>query len=189
MKRLLYLFIFLFAVIAHIPAAENKKGDEEDNERMAWWREARFGMFIHWGLYAIPAGEWEGNTNHAEWIRTTAQIPIEQYDKFVDEFNPFKFNADEWVRMARDAGMKYIVITSKHHDGFNLFDSEYTDYDIMSTPFKRDMMEELANACRKYGLKICWDYSIMDWHHPDYLPRRGWENRSLEGADLERYIA
>ena len=189
MKRLLYLFIFLFAVIAHIPAAENKKGDEEDNERMAWWREARFGMFIHWGLYAIPAGEWEGNTNHAEWIRTTAQIPIEQYDKFVDEFNPFKFNADEWVRMARDAGMKYIVITSKHHDGFNLFDSEYTDYDIMSTPFKRDMMEELANACRKYGLKICWYYSIMDWHHPDYLPRRGWENRSPEGADLERYIA
>ena len=188
MKRLLTLTLFLGLAWGQT-AAENKNGDLENNERMAWWREARFGMFIHWGLYAIPAGEWEGNTNHAEWIRTTAQIPIEQYDKFVDEFNPIKFNADEWVRMARDAGMKYIVITSKHHDGFNLFDSQYTDYDIMSTPFKRDIMEELANACRKYGLKICWYHSIMDWHHPDYLPRRGWENRSPEGADLERYIA
>ena len=164
--------------------------ENSNDERMAWWREARFGMFIHWGLYAIPAGEWEGNTNHAEWIRTTAQIPLEQYDKFVGEFNPVKFNADDWVRMARDAGMKYIVITSKHHDGFSLFNSKYTDYDIMSTPFQRDIMDELANACRKYGLRICWYHSIMDWHHPDYLPRRSWEkDRGIEGADFERYIA
>ena len=161
----------------------------QEQARMAWWREARFGMFIHWGLYSIPAGEWKGETNHAEWIRTTAQIPIEEYDKFVHEFNPIKFDADEWVRMAKDAGMKYIVITSKHHDGFSLFNSRYTDFDIMSTPFKRDIMDELANACRKYGLKICWYHSIMDWHHPDSLPRRGWESRTTEGADIDRYIS
>ena len=161
----------------------------QEQARMAWWREARFGMFIHWGLYAIPAGEWKGETNHAEWIRTTAQIPIDEYDKFVQEFNPIKFDADEWVRMAKDAGMKYIVITSKHHDGFSLFNSRYTDFDIMSTPFKRDIMDELANACRKYGLKICWYHSIMDWHHPDYLPRRGWESRTTDGADFDRYIS
>ncbi|MEE4115140.1 MAG: alpha-L-fucosidase [Marinilabiliaceae bacterium] len=160
---------------------------EEDN--MEWWREARFGMFIHWGLYAIPAGEWEGNTNHAEWIRTTAQVPLERYNEFVNEFNPVEFNADAWVKMAKDAGMKYIVITSKHHDGFCLFDSEYTDFDVMSTPFKRDILKELSDACEKEGIKMCWYHSIMDWHHPDYLPRRNWEkNRSSEGAEYDRYI-
>ena len=97
---------------------------------MAWWREARFGMFIHWGLYAIPAGEWEGNTNHAEWIRTTAQIPIEQYDKFVDEFNPFKFNADEWVRMALKAGYHPIRVTFFEKGGGNQLKVSYQGPDI-----------------------------------------------------------
>lgn len=189
MKKALRSLILLLALTALLGAAEGNKGYSPDDARMAWWREARFGMFIHWGLYSIPAGEWNGETNHAEWIRTTAQIPIDEYDKFVQEFNPIKFDADEWVRMAKDAGMKYIVITSKHHDGFSLFNSRYTDFDIMSTPFKRDIMDELANACRKYGLKICWYHSIMDWHHPDYLPRRGWESRSIEGADIDRYIS
>ena len=100
----------------------NEKYDLEDRSRMSWWQDARFGLFIHWGLYSIPAGEWEDNINHAEWIRTTAQIPIEQYDQFVDEFNPVRFDANEWVLMAKNAGRKYIVITSKHHDGFCLFD-------------------------------------------------------------------
>jgi alpha-L-fucosidase len=160
-----------------------------DDERMAWWREARFGLFIHWGLYAIPAGEWEGQTNHAEWIRTTAQIPIGVYDRFIEEFNPVEFDADAWARMAKDAGMKYIVITSKHHDGFCLFDSEHTEFDVMSTPFGRDIMAELAEACRRHGLRMCWYHSIMDWHHPDYLPRRGWERdqRTADGADFDRY--
>jgi len=163
---------------------------EDQDARMEWWQEARFGMFIHWGLYAIPAGEWKGEINHAEWIRTTAQIPLEEYDKFIDEFNPVKFNADEWVRMAKDAGMKYIVITSKHHDGFCLFDSEFTDFDVQTSPFKRDILKELSDACHKEGIKICWYHSIMDWHHHDYLPRRGWEiGRSSEGADFDRYIA
>ncbi len=158
--------------------------------RMAWWREARFGLFIHWGLYSIPAGEWNGETGHAEWIRTTARIPIDVYDRFVGQFNPVRFNAEEWVRMAKDAGMKYIVITSKHHDGFCLFDSKYTDFDVMSTPFKRDIMKELSEAAHKEGIQICWYHSIMDWHHPDYLPRRDWEtDRSAEGADFDRYVA
>ena len=95
----------------------------EPNQKLDWWRDARFGMFIHWGLYSVPAGTWEDKgTGHAEWIRTTAQIPLETYDKFVDEFNPVNFDADAWCAMANDAGMGYVVITSKHHDGFCLFD-------------------------------------------------------------------
>jgi alpha-L-fucosidase len=170
-------------------AASDPPSTGGDDGRMDWWREARFGMFIHWGLYAIPAGEWKGRTNHAEWIMHTAQIPVEEYEKFPGAFNPVKFDADAWARMAEEAGMKYIVITSKHHDGFCLFDSAHTDYDVMATPFGRDIMRELADACRRRGLKICWYHSIMDWHHPDYLPRRPWEERSAEGADLDRYVA
>ena len=173
----------------HEPVNYMNETKEDKDARMEWWREARFGMFIHWGLYSVPAGEWKGETNHGEWIRTTAEIPIDEYDKFREQFNPVNFDAQEWVRMARDAGMKYIVITSKHHDGFCLFDSKQTDFDVMSTPFKRDILKELSEACQTDGIKMCWYHSIMDWHHPDYLPRRGWEtNRPAEGADLNRYI-
>ncbi len=175
---LLSLFIMIFML-------QNINADD-----MNWWREARLGLFIHWGLYAVPAGSWNGETDHAEWIRTTAEIPIDVYDNFRQEFNPVKFNADEWVKMAKEAGMEYIVITSKHHDGFCLFDSKYTEFDIMSTPFKRDIMKELSEAAHKEGIKICWYHSIMDWHHPDYLPRRSWEkeNRPVDGADFDRYV-
>ena len=150
----------------------------------------RFGMFIHWGLYAIPAGEWEGRPVRGvgEWIMDRGQIPIEEYEPLKEQFNPVMFDADRWARIAKEAGMKYIVITTKHHDGFSLFDSKYTDYDIMATPFKRDIMKELSNACRRHGLKMCWYHSILDWHHPDYLPRRRWEIRTTEGADYNRYI-
>ncbi len=159
------------------------------DKRMAWWRQARFGLFIHWGLYAIPAGQWKGETKHAEWILTTAQIPVKEYEKFASQFNPVKFSAEEWVRAAKDAGMKYIVITSKHHDGFCLFDSKLTDYDVANaTPFNRDIMKELSDECHKQGIEICWYHSIMDWHHPDYLPRRSWETRSAEGANFARYV-
>ena len=169
--------------------AQRESAGERD-ARMQWWREARLGLFIHWGLYSIPAGEWQGRTNHAEWIRTTAQIPLAEYDKFVGQFNPVKFNAEEWVGAAKAAGMRYIVITSKHHDGFCLFDSRYTDFDIASTPFKRDILKELADACRRQGVRMCWYHSIMDWHHPDYLPRRDWEkDRTPAGADFSRYVA
>jgi len=188
MKRLLVLGLITLSLLqAQDFTKETKK---QHDERMEWWREARFGMFIHWGLYAVPAGEWNGKTEYGEWIRTSAEIPLHEYDKFLWQFNPVKFDAEAWVKMAKDAGMKYIVITSKHHDGFALFDSKVSDFDVMATPFKRDILKELADACRKHGIKMCWYHSIMDWHHPDYLPRREWEKtRSTEGADLERYIA
>ncbi len=189
MKKLFLLScIFIFAAVIN---AQNftRETKAEHDKRMEWWRKARFGLFIHWGLYSIPAGEWDGKTNYAEWIRNQAQIPIDVYDKFVSKFNPVKFDADRWVRMAKNAGMKYIVITSKHHDGFCLFNSKYTDFDIMSTPFHRDILKELSRACKKEGIKLCFYYSIMDWHHPDYLPRRGWEtDRSAKGADFDRYV-
>ena len=156
--------------------------------RLDWWREARFGMFIHWGLYSVPAGTWGKSTSHAEWIRTTAQIPLETYDKLVDEFNPILFDANDWCKMAAEAGMGYVVITSKHHDGFCLFDSALTEFDIMSTPFKRDIMKELTEAAPKHNVRMCWYHSIMDWHHPDYVPRRGWETeRSSDGADMDQF--
>ena len=158
--------------------------------RLDWWREARFGLFIHWGLYAVPAGEWNGRTDYGEWIRSSAKIPIDVYDQFRARFNPTKFNPDEWVRLAKQAGMKYIVITSKHHDGFGLFDSAQTDWDVMATPYGRDILKQLAAACQRGGIRLCFYYSIMDWHHPDYLPRRDWEaaTRSAAGADFERYV-
>ncbi len=159
-----------------------------DASRMAWWREARFGLFIHFGLYAVPAGEWNGRTDYGEWIRNNARIPIDTYDQFRGRFNPTGFDATAWVRLAKQAGMKYIVITTKHHDGFCLFDSKETDFTVMSTPFKRDIMKELAEACHREGMRLGWYYSIMDWHHPDYLPRRDWEQRSAAGADFERYV-
>lgn len=147
-------------------------------------------MFIHFGLYAIPAGKWGDKTNYGEWIREEAHIPVKEYEKFQKEFDPVKFNADNIVKMAKDAGMKYVVITTKHHDGFCLFDSQYTNWDITNTPYKKDIMKQMAAACKKYGLKMCWYHSIMDWHEPDYLPRRTWEvkDRPVDGANFRRYV-
>ncbi|MBN1420623.1 MAG: alpha-L-fucosidase [Planctomycetes bacterium] len=170
--------------------------EAERDSRMNWWREARFGMFIHWGLYAIPAGEWEGRKipGIGEWIMYNAHIPVAEYEPLAKRFNPVAFDADAWVRIAKDAGMKYIVITTKHHDGFCLFDSKLTTYDIMdATPFERDIMKELSDACRREGIRMCWYHSILDWHHPDYLPRgegsgRPWDERPKEGASYARYI-
>jgi alpha-L-fucosidase len=169
------------------PARPEHKPKEE---RIAWWREARFGLFIHWGLYSIPAGQWGERTNHAEWIRTTAEIPLEEYEQLQPRFNPVGFDADAWVLAAKNAGMRYVVITSKHHDGFCLWDSDQTDWDVAGTPFERDVLAELAAACERHGLRMCWYHSIMDWHHPDYLPRRGWEqaDRPADGADFARYV-
>ncbi len=188
--RTLFSYGMVFILMLTMAACSGGAGrfETDKDRRMEWWREARFGLFLHWGLYSVPAGEWGEDTHHAEWILTTAQIPVDTYEQFLGEFNPVEFDADDWVRMAKDAGMKYIVITSKHHDGFALFDSEVSDYDVMATPFQRDIMAELAEACRREGLKMCWYHSIMDWHHPDYLPRRGWESRSAEGADFDRYV-
>ncbi len=148
----------------------NKETPEQHDQRMAWFREARFGMFIHWGLYAIPAGIWKDKETprNGEWIMHTLNIPVDEYKPLVGRFNPVKFDARQWVRIAKNAGMKYIVITSKHHDGFSLFDSKLTDYDIMdATPFKRDVMKELAQACSDEGIKLCFYHSIMDWYRPE----------------------
>jgi alpha-L-fucosidase len=184
LTRALVVFVLWLSGCASSPDHAEPRGDP----RLDWWRDARFGLFIHWGLYAVPAGQWKDETNHGEWIMTTAKIPVEQYETFRERFDPVKFDADAWVRTAKDAGMKYIVITSKHHDGFCLFDSKYTDYDVMSTPFKRDILKELSDACRKHGLAMCWYHSIMDWHHPDYLPRRDSESRSAADASFPRYV-
>jgi len=188
MKNILLLLCTL--LVTPLPAQQVfHETTAERDARMHWWRDARFGMFIHWGLYAVPAGKWDTTTSYGEWIRTSAQIPLKRYDSLAQHFNPFRFDASQWVRMAKDAGMKYIVITSKHHDGFCLYDSRHTDFDIMSTPFKRDILKELSAACRKHGITLCFYHSIMDWHHPDYLPRREWEkDRTAEGADFERYV-
>jgi len=163
----------------------------ECSERMAWWREARFGMFIHWGLYAVPAGKYKGEEvwGAGEWIMNSAPIPIPEYEQYAARFNPVRFDADQWARLAADAGMKYMVITSKHHDGFCLWDSKVTGYDIMdSTPYKRDILRELSDACRRRGIRFCLYHSIMDWHHPDaqgiFYPAY---NTSKTNPDFQRY--
>jgi len=161
--------------------------------RMQWWRQARFGMFIHWGLYAVPAGEWKGEKvpGIGEWIMERAKIPVAEYEQLAKQFNPVKFDAEEWVQIAKNAGMKYIVITSKHHDGFCLWDSKYTDYDVMdATPFKRDILAELAAECKKQGIRLCFYHSIMDWHHPDaqapFYPNYNDTNKS--NPNFDRYV-
>src|SRR5688572_6861086 len=148
MKKIL-LFLAFFSAMLHA-SAQTKTTDE----RMAWWREARFGMFIHWGVYAVPAGTYNGQRINriGEWIMNRGKIPVDVYKQFAAQFNPVNYDPDAWVRMAKDAGMKYIVITSKHHDGFALFDSKASTWDIMdATPYKKDLLKPLAEACRKHG--------------------------------------
>ncbi len=133
---------------------------EKRTERTRWFLQDRFGMFIHFGLYAIPA--------RGEWVRSTEQISIEDYQPFFDEFNPTEFDAKQCAKLAKEAGMKYAVLTSKHHDGFCLFDSQLTDYKITNTPFGRDLVREFVDAFRAEGLKVGLYYSLLDWHHPGY---------------------
>jgi alpha-L-fucosidase len=156
------------------PAIEPARGQREGarkDPRLDWWREAKFGMFIHWGLYAIPAGTWKGKRilGIGEWIMKRAQIPVAEYEQLARQFNPVKFDAAEWVSIARRAGQKYMVITSKHHDGFCLFKSAVSDYSVPDgTPFGRDILKELAQECQKQGIKLGFYYSqTQDWHHPD----------------------
>ena len=143
----------------------------DKNNRMEWWKDATFGMFIHWGLYSVPAGRYHGKVSthpSAEWIMNDEKIPISKYETYATQFNPVKFNAKTWVSIAKKAGVKYIVITSKHHDGFCLWDSKVSDYTITkATPFKRDILKELSDECKKQGIRFCTYHSIMDWHQPD----------------------
>ncbi|WP_345027334.1 alpha-L-fucosidase [Flavivirga jejuensis] len=171
---------------------EAKKSQKQitDEERMAWWQDARFGMFIHWGIYTVPAGFYKGKaqTNSAEWIMNKGKIPIAEYEMFASQFNPTKFNAEAFVTLAKQAGMKYMIITAKHHDGFSMFDSKATDYNIVdATPFKRDILKELAKACQEQGLKFGFYYSqAQDWHHPGGLGNN-WDD-SLKRVSSDAYV-
>ncbi len=164
------LFGCLIMLASCNPNQSTQPKTTQDEDRMAWWRDARFGMFIHWGLYAVPAGEWKGEKipGISEWIMLRARIPVDEYEALAKEFNPVNYNADEWVSLAKAAGMKYIVITSKHHDGFAMFHSKANPYNIVdATPFDRDPLKELADACRKYGIKLGFYHSqAQDWNHP-----------------------
>ena len=139
--------------------AADESGGERD-VRLAWWRQARFGMFIHWGPVSLKGTE-------IGWSRGD-QVPVDEYDRLYQRFNPTNFNADAWARLAKDTGMKYLILTTKHHDGFCLWDTAFTDYNIMNTPFHRDVVKELAAACKRQGLVFGTYHSILDWRHPDY---------------------
>ncbi|WP_232335586.1 alpha-L-fucosidase [Mucilaginibacter arboris] len=139
--------------------------------RIAWWRDARFGMFIHWGIYSLPGGEWKGKkvSGYAEHLMRKEKIPRTEYLELAHHFNPVKFNADEWVKTAKNAGMRYLIITAKHHDGFAMFNSDVSDYNVVKqTAWKHDPMVDLSAACKKYGLKFGFYYShAFDWEDPE----------------------
>ncbi len=159
-------------------------------ERLAWWREARFGMFIHWGLYCIPAGEWNSRQipGIGEWIMNHAKIPVREYEQLAKQFKPAKFNAAEWVRIAQDAGQKYMVITAKHHDGFAMFHSKVSKYNVYdATPFHRDIIGELAVACRRARMPLGFYYSqTQDWHEPDAIGNT-WDFDPAK-ANFDKYL-
>jgi alpha-L-fucosidase len=158
-----------------------RETDAEKAARLKWWTDSRFGLFIHFGLYALPARH--------EWVKNHERLTNEQYQKYFDHFNPDLFNPREWARMAKAAGMKYVVITSKHHEGFCLWDSKYTDYKATNTPFGRDLLKEFVEAFRAEGLKVGFYYSLLDWHHPDYTIDRVHPLRPDSEADYDRLNA
>jgi alpha-L-fucosidase len=166
------------------------------DDRMEWWREARFGMFIHWGVYAVPAGYHKGQKidRIGEWIMNRGKISVAEYHAYAREFNPTKYDPDAWVRMAKDAGMKYIVITAKHHDGFALFASEASQWNVVdATPYGKDLLQPLAAACTRHGIKLGFYYSqAQDWNNPGGAAARkaageGWPNP--DSARIDAYTA
>jgi alpha-L-fucosidase len=198
MKKVIFLLL-LAAISCTTPNTDQvkEKPSEDGSDRMAWWREARFGLFIHWGLYAIPGGEWKGERipGISEWIMCNAEIPVKDYEALASQFNPVKYNAEEWVKLARGAGMKYMVITSKHHDGFAMFDSEASPYNIVdATPYGRDPLKDLSEACRKEGIKLGFYHSeAQDWNHPGGTYRGIEEGKphwdpSIARKTLDEYI-
>ena len=165
---------------------------QQRDARMAWWRQARFGMFIHWGVYAVPAGTYNGKQIEGigEWIMHRGKIPVAEYKQYAKQFNPVEYDPDQWVRLAKEAGMKYIVITSKHHDGFALFDSKVTDWDVVdATPYGKDLLKPLAEACRKHGIRLGFYYSqAQDWYHPggSSAGNKCWDD--AQEGDMDEYI-
>lgn len=185
----------LLALCLFLACAASAEAETADayQKRTRWWREARFGMFIHWGLYSVPADATglDGGHAYAEWYQYNKQMQTAEYAKFAPRFNPTRYDPKAWVKAAKDAGMKYIILTTKHHEGFALWDTRLSTFSVTrASPYGRDLIRPLADECRKQGIRLGFYYSIMDWRHPDYLPRREWEKetRRADGADLNRYI-
>ncbi len=149
-----------------------------NNKGISWFKKARFGMFIHWGLYSIPA--------RGEWVMNVEQIPNREYAQLAKQFNPWKFDAENWVKLAKEAGMKYIVLTTRHHDGFCLFDSKVSDFTSVKSATKKDFVAEYVNACRKYRMRIGFYYSLMDWSHPEY--QNSMEKKSPVSSQFIKYF-
>jgi alpha-L-fucosidase len=194
MKKVVAAWV-LFCCLLHLSFAQTAAKESHD-KRMEWWREARFGMFIHWGVYAVPAGYYNGQPikRIGEWIMNRGKIPMAEYQEFAKQFDPVKYDPDAWVKMAKDAGMKYIVITAKHHDGFALFKSNASKWNMVdATPYGKDLLKPLAEACRKYGIKLGFYYSqAQDWNNPGGAAARrvaseGWDNP--DSAKIDAYTA
>ncbi|MCW3463131.1 alpha-L-fucosidase [Chitinophaga nivalis] len=190
MKKLICLLL----IRCLLPTAAHAQTADTGGQRMQWWREARFGLFIHWGIYAVPAGVHNGRQigRGGEWIMNRGKISVADYQQYARQFNPTAYDADAWVKAARDAGMKYIVITAKHHDGFALFKSNASKWNIAdATPYGKDLLKPLAAACKKYGLKLGFYYShAQDWNNPGGAAARkataeGWPNP--DSATIDAY--
>lgn len=191
-KVILSMLLLIGTCNKPLVAQENKL---PDSLRMKWWEEARFGMFIHWGVYAQFGGVYRGHEQvrgGAEWIMNRSKIPVDEYQAMAGQFNPTQYNPDEWVRMAKEAGMKYLIITAKHHDGFALFETKASKWNIVdATPYGRDVLKPLAAACKKYGIKLGFYYSqAQDWNNPGgsaarKLMREGWANP--DSARIDAY--
>jgi len=173
------------------PQGPDPNSAEARKARLAWFHEAKYGLFIHWGVYAIPAGEWKGARipGIGEWIMFRARIPVPEYEQLATQWNPVKFDAEAWLQLAKDAGMKYIVITSKHHDGFALYDSKVSRWDAVdATPSKRDILKELAAACAKHGMPLGFYYSqAQDWHDPNGAGNT-WAFGPDDKKDFDKYL-
>ena len=191
MKHVFATCAAVTCIVSHLWAQAPRPPDPAREKRLEWFREAKYGLFIHWGLYAIPAGEWNGKRSPGlgEWVMLRSRVPVKEYERLASRFNPVKFNADEWVKVAKDAGMKYIVITSKHHDGFALFKSNASSYNVVdATPFKRDVLKELADACARGGLRLGFYYSqSQDWHEPNGAGNE-WDFPDDEKKDYDQYL-
>ncbi|UCE92713.1 MAG: alpha-L-fucosidase [Flavobacteriaceae bacterium] len=177
------LFLLLLSSVP-LEAQTDYKPTQENLDAREWFENAKFGMFIHWGVYSV--------LGDGEWVMNNQNISIHAYNKLPAFFNPVEFDAEQWVRLAKDAGMKYITITSRHHDGFSMFDTEASDFNIVdATPYKKDVLKALAEACSKEGVKLFFYYSLLDWRHDDYYPRgrtgKGIEGRASSG-DWKNYI-
>lgn len=176
--KYLALFLCSLCMLSQNISAQKKQSLSLDESKAEWFKEAKFGMFLHWGLYSVLEGSYnghtmpdttmpQGNSWYAEWIQARLDIPATEYRKIKDRFNPTRYNAEQWVKEAKNAGIRYIVITAKHHDGFALWDSKVSDFDIKNTPYKKDLLKPLVDACKKYGLKYGFYYSHwQDWEHP-----------------------